>query len=132
MQMNPFLGPNSVIVMENCRIHKSPMVLDMIREAYVCPYHFIIIIFNNFEANGYVAVDGATNSSHHILLILTPLSQPFQLSKPISDSMEVSSMQQLNLKIPMQQSWHNSTMLYGQSQCRMWKDGISILAICNM
>ena len=69
MQMNPFPGPNSVIVMDNCRIHKSPMVLDMICEAYVCSYHFIIIIFDNFEANGYVAADSATNSSHHILLI---------------------------------------------------------------
>ena len=68
MQMNPFPGPNSVIVMDNCCIHKSPMVLDMIREAYVCSYHFIII-FDNFEANGYVAADSATNSSHHILLI---------------------------------------------------------------
>jgi hypothetical protein len=35
MQMNPFPGPNSVIVMDNCRIHKSPLVLDMIRDAYV-------------------------------------------------------------------------------------------------
>lgn len=31
-QMNPFPGPNSVIVMDNCRIHKCPEVLDMITE----------------------------------------------------------------------------------------------------
>jgi hypothetical protein len=31
-QMNPFPGPNSVIVMDNCRIHKSDAVLEMITE----------------------------------------------------------------------------------------------------
>ena len=33
--MNPFPGPNSVIVMDNCRIHKCPEVLDMIIERCV-------------------------------------------------------------------------------------------------
>jgi hypothetical protein len=28
--MSPFPGPNSVIVMDNCRIHKSDVVRDMI------------------------------------------------------------------------------------------------------
>ena len=125
MQTNPFPGPNSVIVMDNCRIHKSHLVLDMIRVAYVCSYHY-------FEANNHVVVDGAMNSSHHILLISTPSSQPSRLSKPIFDGMEVSSVQQQNLQIPMQRSWRNSTMQYGQSQLRMWKDGIRILVICNM
>ncbi|KAF8575005.1 hypothetical protein K439DRAFT_1371001, partial [Ramaria rubella] len=37
-QMNPFLGPNSVIIMDNCQIHKSPEVLNMITERYVF-YH---------------------------------------------------------------------------------------------
>ncbi|KAF8578871.1 hypothetical protein K439DRAFT_1285272, partial [Ramaria rubella] len=31
-QMNPFPGPNSVIIMDNCQIHKSPEVLNMITE----------------------------------------------------------------------------------------------------
>ncbi|KAJ6500978.1 hypothetical protein C8R45DRAFT_758080, partial [Mycena sanguinolenta] len=31
-QMNPFPGPNSVIVMDNCCIHKCPEILDMITE----------------------------------------------------------------------------------------------------
>lgn len=30
--MNPFPGPNSVIVMDNCRIHKSYLVREMIEE----------------------------------------------------------------------------------------------------
>ena len=30
--MNPFPGPNSVIVMDNCRIHKSDLVREMIEE----------------------------------------------------------------------------------------------------
>lgn len=31
----PFPGPNSVIVMDNCRIHKSPFIQEMIRARYV-------------------------------------------------------------------------------------------------
>jgi hypothetical protein len=31
-QMNPFPGPNSIIIMDNCRIHKSEAILDMIQE----------------------------------------------------------------------------------------------------
>ncbi|KAG2061324.1 hypothetical protein BDR06DRAFT_870837, partial [Suillus hirtellus] len=31
-QMNPFPGPNSVIVMDNCSIHKSVLVQEMILE----------------------------------------------------------------------------------------------------
>ncbi|KDR78496.1 hypothetical protein GALMADRAFT_64164, partial [Galerina marginata CBS 339.88] len=31
-QMNPYPRDNSVIVMDNCRIHKCPEVLDMIRD----------------------------------------------------------------------------------------------------
>ena len=34
-QMNPFPGPNSVILMDNCCIHKSETILEMIRERYV-------------------------------------------------------------------------------------------------
>ena len=31
-RMNPFPGPNSVIIMDNCRIHKSDVIIDMIHE----------------------------------------------------------------------------------------------------
>jgi hypothetical protein len=31
-QMEPFPGQNSVIVMDNCRIHKNPAILDLIEE----------------------------------------------------------------------------------------------------
>lgn len=34
-QMNPFPGPNSIIIMDNCRIHKSEAILDMIQEQWV-------------------------------------------------------------------------------------------------
>ncbi|KLO16719.1 hypothetical protein SCHPADRAFT_822917, partial [Schizopora paradoxa] len=30
--MNPFPEPNSVIVMDNCRIHKSPLIVEMIEQ----------------------------------------------------------------------------------------------------
>lgn len=33
-QMNQFPGPNSVIVMDNCHIHKSEAVLQMIEERF--------------------------------------------------------------------------------------------------
>ncbi|KAF9006818.1 hypothetical protein BDZ89DRAFT_965843, partial [Hymenopellis radicata] len=32
--MNPFPAPNSVIIMDNCRIHKNAEVLDMILDRY--------------------------------------------------------------------------------------------------
>ena len=32
--MEPFPGPNSVIVMDNCRIHKSPYIQELIRTWY--------------------------------------------------------------------------------------------------
>ncbi|EUC54560.1 DDE family endonuclease [Rhizoctonia solani AG-3 Rhs1AP] len=38
--MNPFPGPNSVIVMDNCRIHKNAGVLNMITESG-CKYEFL-------------------------------------------------------------------------------------------
>ena len=31
-RMNPFPEPNSVIVMDNCKIHKSELIQEMIRE----------------------------------------------------------------------------------------------------
>ena len=34
--MNPYPAPNSVIVMDNCQIHKHPEILDLIVSRYVC------------------------------------------------------------------------------------------------
>lgn len=34
-RMNPFPGPNSVIVMDNCSIHKSELIQEMIRARLV-------------------------------------------------------------------------------------------------
>ena len=34
-RMNPFPGPNSVIIMDNCRIHKLDVIIDMIHERLV-------------------------------------------------------------------------------------------------
>ncbi|KAF7343439.1 hypothetical protein MVEN_01776600 [Mycena venus] len=34
-KMNPFPGPNSVIVMDNCRIHKAEIIREMIEERYI-------------------------------------------------------------------------------------------------
>lgn len=34
-QMQPYPAPNSVIVMDNCRIHKSPKIREMIENRFV-------------------------------------------------------------------------------------------------
>ena len=39
-KMNPFPAPNSVVIMDNCRIHKAPEIIEMIEARYVmhsCP-----------------------------------------------------------------------------------------------
>ena len=38
-RMNPFPAKNSVIVMDNCRIHKDPAIVDMIHARYVLLIH---------------------------------------------------------------------------------------------
>ncbi|KAG1866729.1 hypothetical protein F4604DRAFT_1585397, partial [Suillus subluteus] len=42
LHTNPFPGPNSVIVMDNCQIHKSDLVLEMIREVSVMLFVLLI------------------------------------------------------------------------------------------
>ena len=37
-KMQPFPAPNSALVMDNCRIHKSPLIVEMIERKYV-PSH---------------------------------------------------------------------------------------------
>lgn len=37
--MQPFPLPNSVIVMDNCRIHKHPSILELIESRYVFSNH---------------------------------------------------------------------------------------------
>jgi hypothetical protein len=44
--MNPFPGPNSVIIMDNCRIHRAQSIRDMIEERFVnvqCPPTFSLL-----------------------------------------------------------------------------------------
>jgi transposase len=38
--MQPYPAPNSVIVMDNCRIHKSPRIREMIETRFVLSYVF--------------------------------------------------------------------------------------------
>lgn len=33
--MQPFPAPNSVIIMDNARIHKDPCIIELIEERYV-------------------------------------------------------------------------------------------------
>jgi hypothetical protein len=43
-QMQPFPAPNSVIVMDNCRIHKNPVILELIKSRSVSIYILWIFI----------------------------------------------------------------------------------------
>jgi hypothetical protein len=45
-QMSPWPLPNSVIVMDNCRIHKCPDILDMIIAQYVISYNWSVLALN--------------------------------------------------------------------------------------
>ena len=38
-QMQPFPAPNSVIIMDNCRIHKHPAIVELIESRYVLFIH---------------------------------------------------------------------------------------------
>ena len=42
-QMNPWPLPNSIIIMDNCQIHKCPEVLDMITERCVTCWHCLLL-----------------------------------------------------------------------------------------
>ena len=49
--MNPYPGPNSVIVMDNCSIHKDQMIIEMIEERYLYSYPVLYIQFNGLQWN---------------------------------------------------------------------------------
>ena len=44
--MNPYPAPNSVIVMDNCRIHKHPEILDLIVSRYVCTFFLLLTVYD--------------------------------------------------------------------------------------
>ena len=74
-QMQPYLAPNSVIVMDNCRIHKSLRIREMIEAWFV-----LIIIFQmRCCLTGYVA-EWNLNSFQHIHLTSTQLNKLFHQS----------------------------------------------------
>jgi hypothetical protein len=39
--MQPYLAPNSVIVMDNCRIHKHPHIQAMVQERHVIIFSLV-------------------------------------------------------------------------------------------
>jgi hypothetical protein len=43
-EMQPFLAANSVIVMDNCKIHRSPRIQEMIEEQYTFSFSAVIFI----------------------------------------------------------------------------------------
>jgi transposase len=51
-QMQPYPAPNSVIVMDNCRIHKVPVIQEMIKARYACQIfvlHFLTELFRGMK-----------------------------------------------------------------------------------
>ncbi len=80
--MNPYPGPNSVIVMDNCRIHKLPWILEMILERFVSA-------FDIQTSNWTVSLEEwDTYSCHHTPRTSTPLKMPSRPSKCIFGGME--------------------------------------------
>jgi hypothetical protein len=71
--MQPFPQPNSVIIMDNARIHKDPRVLDLILDRLVDHLFFIFSLAHiqslNIEECGICFC-------HHTLLITTLLNLP--------------------------------------------------------
>lgn len=67
----PWPGKNSVIVMDNCAIHKNDRVYDEITDAYVAPSFFKYSLT-------YHLVGCNICFCHHILLTITLLNLPSQ------------------------------------------------------
>ncbi len=42
-KMNPYPAPNSVIVMDNCSIHKDPQIREMIEARFVFSFVFLTL-----------------------------------------------------------------------------------------
>ncbi len=42
LKMQPFLAPKSVIIMDNCAIHKVPRIREIIKSKYVQSFSFLI------------------------------------------------------------------------------------------
>ena len=44
--MQPYPGPNSVIVMDNCHIHKHPDITELIESQYVISHNVVVVRTN--------------------------------------------------------------------------------------
>ncbi len=42
--MEPFPAPNSVVIMDNCRIHKNPDIVEMIESRFILQFLLLIIL----------------------------------------------------------------------------------------
>lgn len=51
--MAPFPAPNSVIVMDNCRIHKHPTIIELIESRYSATQFFLAFADIFMGAQGY-------------------------------------------------------------------------------
>ena len=124
-QMNPLPGHNSVIVMDNCHIHKSEEVLKRIIERWD-GITLVTSLPNDKE--------GGWNMSffHPTLQISTQLSQLSQLSRHIFVIMEGFSRLPWSLRIRWWPSWYSYMMQCGQWCLTMHGDGIIIVAMCSM
>ena len=71
--MNPYPEPNSVIVMDNCRIHKHPEILDLIHARYVCILFSSLTVFDICDTE-----EWSTIFFHHTPLISIPSSLRFR------------------------------------------------------
>jgi hypothetical protein len=83
-KMNPFPAKNSVLIMDNARIHHNPIMLEMIQEKYVT------IFVSAAEVLSLMKEGADFYFYRRIPRISIQLSLHFRKSKHMSDGMEVS------------------------------------------
>lgn len=71
--MQPYPGPNSVIVMDNCKIHKREDILQAISERYV--HLWSCLVYSSTE--GFYSAVSLTSFFHLIRRTLIQLNWPF-------------------------------------------------------
>jgi DDE superfamily endonuclease len=75
-KMNPFPSKNSVLVMDNTRIHHHPSIVEMIEQRFVCNFLHLLILKSSSIA------DAISCIYLRIPLTSTPSNSPSPRSKP--------------------------------------------------
>ena len=116
-QMQPFPAPNSVIVMDNCRIHKHLDILHLIESRYVQ-------LFSEYSSTEFLAGVCAANSYRPTLLITIQSSSCSPQWNIVFDAMDLISVLQWTC-CPLRRSMQPLPKPCATSPCRMPGGGIT-------